>query len=65
MEELKPCPFCGCKELQFETIKLPPIIENPWIQRIFCGKCNLTMVGFGGGQKIHKKKLIAAWNKRC
>lgn len=49
--ELKPCPFCGGKELNFGRFGLS----------ISCEYCGIffTPVGHGG-----KEEVIEAWNRR-
>lgn len=55
MDELKPCPFCGCNE----------IIGNQYINRdmqdcyaIYCSNCDATIRGYT------ESEVIEAWNTR-
>jgi Lar family restriction alleviation protein len=54
--ELKPCPFCGCKAVD--------IVEDDNIYlhlryQVFCGRC-----GASSGRHHTKQKAIEAWNRR-
>lgn len=53
-EELKPCPFCGCKEINIRALKVPS--ENIiWIE---CDHCQAKT------QINDKNHAILAWNRR-
>lgn len=47
-EELKPCPFCGCKKI------IAAIVPTAAI----CARCNATIV------RKSTKSAISAWNMR-
>ena len=55
--KLKPCPFCGGKEL----IGRSPCMGSSWRFEIHCERCG-SIVSFH--KKDEKKKAIEAWNKR-
>ena len=52
MDELKPCPFCGCKK---PTLKSD---SYGYGFRIECGRCWIGM------QRMKKSRLIKSWNRR-
>ena len=56
-EKLKPCPFCGSKEL----IGRSPCMDSSWRFEIHCERCG-SIVSFH--KKDEKKKAIKAWNRR-
>lgn len=72
MAELKPCPFCGEKEIVAE------VSYEDKVFRIFCGNCPASyelyfadagiqggeVIGFGEMQAIIQE-LIDKWNKRA
>lgn len=55
--ELKPCPFCGCKTVRlnrccsFKEIKIRYVI-------IECGKCGIFI------KRANEERAIEAWNRR-
>lgn len=71
MRELKPCPFCGGTEIEFEPAWFNGIGIFP--PRIGCPKCDYTIqgkVGFLGKRTETKVKysnnlLVNWWNKRA
>ena len=48
MDELKPCPFCGCKEVEYE------------VNFISCPNCGVAVSGGREGEKATRK----TWNRR-
>lgn len=56
-EELKPCPFCGSKEVYRGTFALGP--NMPWNFNIKCMDC------FAEGPICDtEQEAISAWNRR-
>ena len=54
MEELKPCPFCGCEDIR-AVRDTEAIIER---HRAVCFKCSAQMY------RGTPEKVIEAWNRR-
>lgn len=52
MTELKPCPFCGCKDVQAASTA-----EHTW--RITCTMCPAMML-----LRSRQEVAFAIWNKR-
>ncbi len=50
-EKLKPCPFCGSKEIV--------VIENGGTYDVHCRNC-----GCGSPYRYKKEDVIKAWNRR-
>jgi Lar family restriction alleviation protein len=53
-DELKPCPFCGCKDVRVQ--------DHRFVKDVFsvtCWSCPADMTGFPTEQDA-----IAAWNRR-
>ena len=53
--ELKPCPFCGCKHIEFNTPQIDPQIHY----QVYCVKCGCGTMGYPD-----KVKVIKIWNTR-
>lgn len=53
MERLKPCPFCGCTDIQIKD-------EEKW-SYIWCGDC---LSAFWQREACSVEDNIQAWNKR-
>jgi hypothetical protein len=57
---LKPCPFCGCKEIE--------MVAGEWLSercvRIWCTECYIYVMRLGEKIKVAKRKAIDAWNVR-
>lgn len=53
MSELKPCPFCGCKDIGIETIEK---YENHYL---YCKHCNIEQPLYNS-----LEEAIDAWNRR-
>ena len=67
--ELKPCPFCGSKELRFFSEKIPTGYSMKRISRtIQCEKCGATG-GWTDTKDLSidevRQKVISAWNTRA
>ena len=65
MTELKPCPFCGCYDLQnYATMgSHEPIIDDvgsKWV--VMCNDCGAT-IGEGDSD-LSKENVVNAWNRR-
>ena len=54
MAELKPCPFCGSKQVD--------VRKGKYLWWVECG--NADCCGNGGGSK-YKKEAIERWNRRA
>ncbi|ACC98525.1 hypothetical protein Emin_0972 [Elusimicrobium minutum Pei191] len=55
-EELKPCPFCGSKDVH---------TNNAYPHYIFCLACNAMFRVAGLQWEKDVPKLIEAWNRRA
>ena len=55
MEELKPCPFCGGKDL---SIYIKGMGDKKYA--VCCNTCDAR-----GGRKQDKKKSVLEWTRRC
>lgn len=60
MEELKPCPFCGGKNVEVTQEDCFGFDNDEWL--IHCDNCGLQF-GFGKQYKT-KSEVIEAWNGR-
>lgn len=60
MDELKPCPFCGCKANITETYIPNESFYKPAtrIYNLRCSKCRAEMHG------ERYRDLVKAWNRR-
>lgn len=69
MAELKPCPFCGNRDITIEVIKphkhsdwlikeIPELPDCPGECFIECGKCTCAICA------ETEEKAIEAWNRR-
>ena len=56
MSEMKPCPFCGGKDL--ETVSLSVLLDNNW-WTVDCNDCAIS-----GPMGRGEEKAIENWNKR-
>lgn len=56
--EMKPCPFCGGKEVKFD--------HSFWstIPLIYCPNCT-AVVSFAGNKRDTYKYSAEAWNRRA
>lgn len=54
MEELKPCPFCGC-----EAIPLDEIITNGKYYGVFCMNCTARVFSY-----VSQESADEQWNRR-
>lgn len=55
MDELKPCPFCGSKEVR---MRFDSVIESYYVT---CKKCGAEVSQFYG----LKDEAVEAWNRRA
>lgn len=66
MQELKPCPFCGCEpylRTEFEEKRF----FHYWTYRVQCGRCGSMGEIFACSNfedEVTKNKAIDAWNRR-
>ena len=59
-EELKPCPFCGSKEVYTQTFTIGGISNN-WLWNVKCTEQGC----FAEGPICNsEKEAISAWNRR-
>ena len=58
---LKPCPFCGNKEVYIEPVYDSNDHQTDYY-KVVCEKCNAS---FECGNGIGKQSIIEAWNKRA
>lgn len=56
MEELKPCPFCGCKQIESYLYDKTFGIER---YKVCCFKCSAQFY------RGTLKEVIEAWNRRA
>ena len=65
MEELKPCPFCGCDCLYVVTIEQ----RRYDTLGIFCNNCKQTTIleenEWEGNNDTTRERAIKAWNRRA
>ena len=55
-EQLKPCPFCGSKNVQLEDLGYPP--------HVYCEDCAARITGRGYGED-GEADAIKSWNRRA
>ena len=64
MDELKPCPFCGCQNLYVVTVEM----QGYETVGIFCNNCKQTVIlednEWEGINWKSRNKAIEAWNRR-
>ena len=58
MSELKPCPFCGSKDVEIRW-HAPLFGEMAMLNYVICNDC-----GAMGSHKILESEAIKAWNRR-
>ena len=68
-ETLKPCPFCGGRnlELNFDMSKSGPYGEKQFICEVRCLKCGAKLASYGWNADpcIAKQDAIRQWNSRA
>lgn len=64
MTELKPCPFCGCRD---RRVGIRRMGSNGY--RVCCSRCgslgpHVSVKEWNGQKEIAQKKAIEKWNER-
>lgn len=64
MSELKPCPFCGCRD---RRVGIRRMSSNGY--RVCCSRCgslgpHVSVKEWNGQKEIAQKKAIEKWNER-
>lgn len=54
--ELKPCPFCGSKNIIIDSIPLRPPMIHYWAE---CADCN---AGYRNNPRFRKEDAVKVWN---
>ena len=60
--ELKPCPFCGGKEIEIVDNSDLVTGEKDWI--ICCKNCESAFIASNDAMPCSRSELIARWNSR-
>ena len=78
-EELKPCPFCGCKDIRY-SLKITGHFDVQYHASMYCNKCHcygkrtltkkVSHANYKGRIEIENDKevqdeAIKAWNTRA
>jgi Lar family restriction alleviation protein len=58
-DELKPCPFCGLKQIDSEGENICISSQADVIYQVLCERCDAST-----GLYDHKYEAIKAWNTR-
>ena len=67
MQELKPCPFCGCEPYLKVELDTSPRFFDYYKYRMQCSSCGSmgeVFACFNFGDEITENKAIEAWNRR-
>lgn len=60
-DRIKPCPFCGSKDVDVASIGGAQSIYQVWV---YCKNCNAEGPDKSNLSSDSKKEAIAAWNRR-